>query len=150
MTFIKLKNSFFILFIAFCSHINAQNINYTFNGNKEIIDSITSIVNTMETKHGVKMGDFMIFACIEYCDSGIDIFFSRYSENRREVNRLAGKTNRFIILNESRKIPVLFDVDILSEEMYDNIRFIGKPGYHLRLEKNERYEWTVKSIQVVF
>ncbi len=146
----KLKNVLLIMFAAFCSQINAQDINYTFNGNREIIDSISSIVNTMETEHGVKRNEVKIFACIEYCDSGIDILFSRYSENRPEVNKLASKTNRFIILNESRKIPVLFDVDILSEEMYDSIRYIGKPGYHLRLERNARYEWSVISIQVVF
>ncbi|MBX2925909.1 MAG: hypothetical protein KF746_27180 [Chitinophagaceae bacterium] len=144
----------FILIIVFCSLAlvtRAQKIEYYFGSKSGVTDSINYVIDWFKKNYKKQsLKELDLFAGIDYCDGGINLFFSRYSNRASYIVDLVKKTNRFIAIDSVSSIPVIFQTDVLAKQVGGELEFINMNGYYLRIEKDGHYIWKVTRMNVTF
>lgn len=139
------------LFLFFVMHASAQKIVYRLDNTVDVVDSIKKVVANyrvmLKTKSNAKMP---LFVGIDMSDGNLNVYISCYSEKNILVKQLIRKTSRFIWIDKKNCLPVLFDVDIFSDELRGKIAYLNMDGWYIKAQRNDQNKWQVTQMNPTF
>lgn len=131
--------------------VASKKIQYDFES-QNIVDSVTAGLQKYQNDHG---GDFLKvkwFALVRNTNDGFEIIIN---ENTGKENfpfkSLIKKTNRFINVGNQLTIPVIFDIDFISDDFKKITRgTVNFGGYFFKIIKDETGQYRVSETGVLF
>ena len=129
----------------------SKKLQYNFES-QNIVDSVTAGLQKYQNNHG---GDFLKvkwFALVRNTNDGFEIIIN---ENTGKENfpfkSLIKKTNRFINVGNQLNIPVIFDIDFISDDFKKITRgTVNFGGYFFKIIKDETGQYRVSETGVLF
>lgn len=128
-----------------------KKIQYNFES-QNIVDSVTAGLRKYQNNHGGDFQKVKWFALVRNTNDGFEIIIN---ENTGKENfpfkSLVKKTNRFIDVGNQLHIPVIFDIDFLSDDFKKITKgIVNFGGYYFKVIKSESGEYRVSESGVLF
>jgi hypothetical protein len=100
----------------------AQKIEYQFKKDSDVNDSIKYVISIFKKSNKeMDIKKLNLFASIDYCDGFLNLYISNHSGEKSDaIAKLTKKTNRFILIDDNIRLPLIFETDILSKELFVN------------------------------
>ncbi len=147
-----MNRRFSLLILSFAILIKcfAQN-NITYSFETCVTDSLLNGVKFYGTKYKRPLDKLKLYVLILSEDDGYGIYLQEYSHlPNRGLLELIKASNRKLFVSNKIGLPVLFQSDILSEQIKkDKISALPLRGYYIRVT-NINYDQKVTQVSILF
>ncbi len=116
----------------------SKHLQYNFES-RAITDSVTANLKKYQHLHGGDYDKVKWFALVRNTEDGFDVIINENTGKEDFLFKsLLKKTNRFITFGNNLRIPVIFDIDFLSDDFKKITRgSVNFGGYYFRIVKQD-------------
>jgi len=126
-------------------------LHYNFES-QSVVDSITTTLQKHQHAHGVNYLQTKWFALARNVPDGFEIIINENLGGKNfPFNGLLNRTNRVMIINDQLRIPVIFDIDFVSDEFKRvTTGTVNFGGYYFKIVKGDGGIYKVSETAVLF